>query len=175
MNIEYGDDLMEEFGGIVTKYGPERVTALAERIRDPQWANDLASLLEQAVMEYSLLDYTPKSQSNGQVGKKVLEAVKFSDPEKYSVLKVIRRDLTTGTTLQAMADLRHFARLNGISLGNTSSRKAAIPVFLRSLTERPTCDLIVLQDSIREFDPRNRSLENWRKVIVKQYPSVKQK
>lgn len=160
--------LLAELGRIVIEYGPQKVTALARRIRDPQWANEMASLLDSVVSEHSVPDAILNPNGNGRVGKGVLRSLKSSDPEKYSAIEEIRQELTTNKVLATMADLRHFAFLHGLSIGNASSRKAAIPAFLRSLSDLPTRDVVALQDPIREFKHEDQSLESWRKVIIHQ-------
>ena len=160
--------LLAEFGRIIVEYGSQRVTALAERIRDPQWADELASLLDSMVNEHSVPEVISNPNGSGGVGNGVLRSLKSSDPEKYSAIEEIRQELATNKALATMADLRHFAFLYGLSIGNASSRKAAIPAFLRSLSDLPTGDVVALQDPIREFKHKDQCLESWRKVIIHQ-------
>ena len=160
--------LLAEFGRIMIKYGPQKVAILAERIRDPEWAEQLATILDLIVDEYSVPEVTSNHNGSRGIGQGVLRSLKSSDPEKYSVIEEIRQELTTNKALVSMADLRHFAFLHGLSIGSASSRKAAIPAFLRSLSDLPTDNVISMQDPIRDFKHEDQKLESWRKVIIQQ-------
>ena len=113
------------------------------------------------------VDKPPTPKGNKRSRKTRIQSLKASDPEKYSIIEEIRQDLVEGKHLQSMADLRQFAFLNELSIGNASSRKAAIPSFLISLSELPTCKVASLQDSIKKFKSGKQNLESWRKAIVK--------
>lgn len=156
---------------LVARYGSSSVTRLAELIRDPQRAQELAAALESAVNRSAPSKAMPKSQRNNRIGMAILKELRLSDPEKHSIVAEIRRQLISCSILQTMGDLRRFARMHDLSIGKASSRNAAIAPFLRSLSRLSTPEIISLRDSIIQSDIDDRSLERWRDVIVRPQPS----
>ena len=163
--------MMAALDRLVARYGPRPATRLAELIRDRRRAEELASALELAAARTTKGRTRPKTQGIGRVGMSVLNQLRLSDPEKHSVIAEIRRQLVSRTILPSMGELRRFARMHDISIGNASSRTAAIAPFLRSLTQLTTSEIASLRDSIIQSDANDRSLDRWREVIVRSQPS----
>ena len=161
-------ELLTELSRFVAKFGPEPVTRLAELIRDPNRAEELAAALEYAAARStSVRRPIAKSQKLERAGMKVLNELRKSDPEKHSVLAEIRRELISGTVLRSMSEIRNFAVMNDLSLGKASSRSSAIPPLLRSLSKLSMPEINSLRDSLIESNVGDRSLERWRDVIVR--------
>ena len=156
---------------LVARYGPRSATCLAELIRDPRQAEVLASALETAAARTPRRKSSAKSQKAERVGMSILDDLRLSDPEKHSLVAEIRRQLIAGTILQSMDELRKFARMHDLSIGKASSRNAAIAPFLKSLSQLPTPEIAALRDSVIHSDVNDRSLESWRRVIVRSHPS----
>ena len=163
--------MLAELDRIVARYGPGSVTRLAELIRDPQRAEELAAALESAAVRSRRSRANPKSRRTDRVGMGVLNDLRLSDPEKHSVIAEVRRQLMSGAILQSMTELRRFARMHDLAIGKASSRNAAIAPFLRSLSRLSTPEIVALRDSIIQSNVNDRSLERWREVIVKSRPS----
>ena len=156
---------------LVARYGPRPVTRLADLIRDPQRAEELAAALESAAARAPQKRASPGSQRADRVGMAVLKELRLSDPQKHSVVAEIRRQLISRTILQSMDELRRFARMSDLSIGKASSRTAAITPFLRSLSQLSTPEIVSLRDSIIQSNVDDRSLDRWRDVIVRTRPS----
>ncbi|MDE0078190.1 MAG: hypothetical protein OXO50_11770 [Caldilineaceae bacterium] len=167
-------ELLTELSRIVAKYGPEQVTLLAELIRDPQRAEELATALEYAAVQSSSGKRpVTRSQKVERAGMQVMKELRLSDPEKHSVMAEIRRELISGTILRSMAELRSFAIMNDLSIGKASSRNSAISPLLRSLSNLSTTEIASIRDSLIEAGAGDRSLERWRDVIVRPRTSRK--
>ena len=152
---------------LVARYGPDLVTRLAELIRDPKQAEELATALESAAARAPQKKARPRSQKTDRVGMGVLNDLRLSDPQKHSVVADIRRQLISRTVLKSMDELRRFARMHELSIGTASSRNAAIAPFLRSLSQLPTPEIVSLRNLIIQSDVNDRSLDMWRNVIVR--------
>ena len=163
--------MMAELDRIVARYGAASVTRLAELIRDPQRAEELAAALESAAARPPRSKSRTKSPRADRVGMAVLNELRLSDPEKHSVIAEIRRQLISRTILQSMGELRRFARMHDLALGKASSRDAAIAPLLRSLSQLSTPEIVSLRDFIIQSNVDDRSLERWREVIVRPRPS----
>ena len=100
----------------------------------------------------------------------VLRELMLSDPEKHALVAEIRLELVSGTILPSMGDLRGFATIHDLSIGNASSRTAAIPPFLRSLSQLSMAEISSLRDSVIRPNADDRSLDKWRDVIVRPLP-----
>lgn len=167
-------ELLSDLSRIVAKYGPEQVILLAELIRNPQRAEELATALEYAAVQYSSGKRpVTRSQKVERAGMQVMRELRLSDPEKHSVVAEIRRELISGTILRSMAELRRFAVMNDLSIGKASSRNSAIPPLLRSLSSLSTLEITSIRDSLFEARAGDRSLERWRDVIVRPRTSPK--
>ena len=175
MTEKYDFALLAELGRIVAKYGPEAVARLAEQIRDPVRAEELAVALEFAAVRSPQKKVAPKAKfpKSERVGIQVLNELRSADPEKHSLIAEVRRELLSGTILQSMADIRRFALMNDLSIGKASSRNAAIAPLLRSLSELSTPEINSLRDALIQYNTNDRSLERWRDVIVRPRTSRK--
>ena len=166
------DDLnaLAELSGIVNRYGPESITRLADLIRDPQFANDIATALE------GLVEKTPKRRSRrntpkiDRIGMRVLNDLRQSDPSKHALVAEFRERLISGGILKTLPEIRRFARTSGLTIGSASSRNAAIAPLLRSISELETAEITALLESTTSTGPEDRSLERWRELIVKPNP-----
>ena len=156
---------------LVARYKPHAITSLAELIRDPHRAEELANALESAATRTHQKKAKRKSPRTDRVGMAVLKELRMSDPQKHSVVTEVRHQLLSKTVLQSMEELRRFARMHHLSIGKASSRNAAIAPFLKSLSQLPTPEIVSLRDSIIQSDVNDRSLERWRDVIVRPPPS----
>ena len=167
MTDEYDTKMLAALDRLVARYGPRPVIRLAELIRDPQRAQDLAAQLETSAAKATKGRARPKTQRGDRVGMSVLKAFRLSDPEKHAVIAEIRRELLAGTSLASMDGLRRFAMMHDLSIGKASSRRAAVTPFLRSLSQLSTPEILSLSDSILQSDIDDRSLDSWRNVIVR--------
>ena len=156
---------------LVARYGAPSLIGLAELIRDPQRAEELAVALERAVVRASHSDARATSQRADRVGMAVLKSLRLSDPEKHSVVSEFRQLLVSKTILPSMGELRRFAVMNDLAIGKASSRTAAIVPFLRSLSQLATPEILLLRDSITQARDDDRSLDKWRDVIVRPRPT----
>ena len=158
---------LAELTRIVARYGPEPLTRLAGFIRDPQNAEEIASVLESVAAQAHRNKATPKSRKTDGIGMAVLNDLKESDPQKYAAMADFRERLVSGTFLHSMNEIRQFARINDFTIGKAASRNAAIPPLLRSVSELDTPAIVALLDSMPESGYNDRSLERWRELIVR--------
>ena len=158
---------LADLNRIVARHGPSSITRLAELIRDPQRAEELADVLELAARRVSRPSSKSKSRENDRVGMGILSALRGKDPAKHAVLAEIRSNLIHGAILHTMLEIRHFTVLHNLEIGSASSRKAAIAPLLRSLSKLPTPEIASLRDSMIQSKVDDRSLEKWREVIVR--------
>lgn len=171
MTDEYDMTMLAALDRLVARYGPRPVIRLAELIRDPHRAEDLAAQLENAAARAPKGKARPKTQRTDRIGMAVLKELRLSDPEKHAVVSEIRRELLAGTILSSMDGLRRYAMMHDLSIGKASSRIAAIAPFLRSISQLSTPDILSLRDSIIQSDVDDRSLDRWRDVIVRPLPT----
>ena len=162
--------VLTELNRIVDRYGPDSVTRLASLIRDPQFADDIATALENAVERAPQSRVRAKSRSTDRIGMGVLNELRESDPQKHAAIAEFRERLISGTLLQSMNDIRQFTRMHDLVIGKASSRNAAIAPLLRSIAELETPAILALLESITGFEVNDRSLERWRELIVKPKP-----
>ena len=178
------DDLkaLAELSSIVSRYGPDSITRLADLIRDPRYANDIATALEGLATKATALEglatKAPDRRSRqtkhktDRIGMGVLNDLRERDPSKHSLVAEFRERLISGTFLKTMPDIRRFARTYGLTIGSASSRNAAIAPLLKSISELETAKIAALLESYKANGPEDRSLERWRELIVK--PNSKQ-
>ena len=171
MNEKFDTAILTELKRIVARYGPGTGIRLAELIRDPKRAEELASALESmTAVQFSQSKARPKLPTTDRVGMAVLNSLRLSDPEKHSLVAEIRRELLSGRLLPSIDEFRRFARMHGIAIGRASSRYAAIAPFLRSLSQLSTPEIVSLRNSLIHSNASDRSLARWREVIVKPRP-----
>ena len=163
--------LLAELNRIVDRYGPESVTRLANLLRDPQSAADLATALESAVDKPRRSGRTAKPHTTDRIGMGLINALRDSDPEKHAVITTFRDNLISGAILRSMNDIRQFASMNDLTIGKASSRNAAIVPLLRSVSEMETPEIVSLLNTTTNFETDNHSLERWRNLIVRPKPS----
>ena len=166
--VDSGDiKLLAELVRVVDRCGADSVSKLALIIKDPASARELADALDLAVKKAP-----PKKRASSNCpkvsspGLKVLDELRKSDPEKHSIIAEIRSYLIAEKALPSMGELRQFANMQNLSIGNASSRRAAIVPFLRSIAKRPTVEADQLLRLMVPSNRDDRSLEGWRDVIV---------
>ena len=168
------DDIavIAELNRIVARYGPDSLIRLASLIRDPQRAEELATVLESAAAQAprAKARTAPKPRKTNGVGMGILNSLKASDPQKHAVLADFREHLISGSLLRSMNEIRQFARSHDLAIGKSSSRNTAIAPLLRSIAELETPAIISLLDSMTKLGADDRSLERWRDLIVKPRP-----
>ena len=160
-------EILAELDRIVERYGPALVARLAQSIRDPQIATDMATLLEHAVENASLSKRRSRNRPSNRIGMAVLNEFRNSDSQKHSVLAEMRELLVNKKVLVTMSELRRFSHTYGFSIGSATSRNKAIPPLLRSISDLETKEISDLIDTLIQVEPNDRSLERWRDLIVK--------
>lgn len=159
--------ILGELSRIVERYGADSITRLANLIRDPQSAVDIATALENAAQKKSKAEASTKARSTNRIGMRVLTHLLETDPQKYALMTDMRDRLVSGAFLRSMNEVRDFAGLHGLTIGKASSRNAAIPPLLRSISNLETSAIVSLLDSMSESQVGESSLERWRELIVK--------
>jgi hypothetical protein len=165
-------EVLAELSRIAARYGPDSVIRLANLIRDPVRAEELASVLERVASHAPQRLAHSKSEKVNRVGMGVLNSLRESNPEKHALIAALRDHLVSGTILGSMGELRHFARTHDLSIGKASSRSAAIAPLLQSTSELPALQIANLLDTLVQPKVDDRSLERWRNVIVKPRPHI---
>ena len=166
--------ILADLSRIVERYGDDAVIRLANLIRDPQSAEEIATLLEYAaknepkVKSRSKAPARSKPRNPADVGARVISSLVETDPEKHSVLAELRDRLVSGQVLRSMNEIRNFAMEHGLTIGRATSRTAALSPLLRSVSELETPAIIALLESMPESDTGEGGLERWRELIVKQ-------
>lgn len=159
--------ILADLNRIVERYGGDAVIRLANLIRDPQSADEIATLLEYAAKNESKASTRSKPRNSAGVGLRVISGLMETDPEKYSAVAELRDRLASGQVFRSMNEIRNFAMLHGLSIGKATSRTAALPPLLRSVSELETPAIIALLESMPESDTGEGGLERWRELIVK--------
>lgn len=159
--------LLAELADVVSRYNPDSLSRLAQLIRDPGRAADLATVLETVVAKGSRAKKSKGQRARDRLGMGILKEVRDTDPERHPAIAGFRHDLLSHTILTSMDDLRQFARANDLSIGRASSRNAAIAPLLRSLSKLPASRIRDLREALVESETRDRSLESWRHLIVR--------
>jgi hypothetical protein len=159
--------MLAEINRIVDRYGPESVNRLASLIRDPQFADNMATVLERMAESATPREARARPRSHDRIGMGVLNELRDSDPQKHAIVADFRERLIAGSLLKTMNELRQFARARDLGIGKASSRNAAIAPLLRSISEWETPAIIDLLDSMTSSGSDDRSLERWRDLIVK--------
>ena len=169
-----GDDakLLAELARLVARHGPSSFSRLATLIRDPEQAEMLAELLDEASSLSTRRTRRAATRTPERIGMGVLRELRKSNPEKHALIAAFRHDLLSRSILPTMNHLRNFALVNDVSIGKASSRSAAITPLLRSLSMLPADRIHTLRESLTYSETNDRSLEAWRNVIVKQRPDV---
>ena len=162
-------EMLAELGRLVKRYGADSLFRIAQLIRDPDQAAELATALEYIAHRAPPSKPARKSRSpqHNRVGISVLNELSMTDPQKHSILAAIRHQLITNSILPGMKDIRHFALTHGLTIGTASSRNAAITPLLRSLSKLQTSTLNSIHNDLIAHVPNDRSLERWREVIVR--------
>ena len=167
--------LLAELSRVVAKHDSGSLIRLANLIRDPKSADDLATVLESVAKQFGK-PRAPKERRSHNfrktdgTGMGVLNELRETEPEKHATLVEFRDRLVSGALLQSMREVRQFALMHDLKIGNAKSRNAAIAPLLRSIAERDMLAIAELLGSATEFGPSGRSLEEWRDVIVKPLP-----
>ena len=159
--------ILADLNRIVERYGGDAVIRLANLIRDPQSAEEIATLLEYAANNGPKASTRSKPRNPAGVGLRVISSLMETDPEKYSAVAELRDRLVSGQVLRSMNEIRNFAMQHGLSIGKSTSRTEALPPLLRSVSELETPAIIALLESMPESDTGEGGLERWRELIVK--------
>ena len=159
--------VLAELSRIVDQYGPDSVMRFASLIRNPEFADDIATALEKVVQESPRRRARSKSRSADRIGMGILNELRETDSQKHAAVAEFRERLVSGAFLKTMPEIRRFARMYDLAIGNASSRQEAIVPLLRSISEWQTESIIALLESITNSKPDDRSLERWRDLIVK--------
>ena len=160
-------EVLSELSRIAAKYGPDSIIRLANLIRDPVGAEELAGVLERVASTAPQRRTYGKSDKATRLGMGVLNNLRNSDPEKHALVAALRDYLVSGTILGSMSELRHFARTHDLSIGKASSRNAAIAPLLQSTAKLSAPQIANFLDTVVQSKSDDRSLERWRDVIVK--------
>ncbi len=155
-----------ELSRFVDQYGVDSVMRLAGLIRNPEFANDIATALENVAQNRPRRKVRGKPQGTDRIGMGILNELRETDPQKHAAIAEFREGLVSGTLLKTMPDIRRFARVYGLAIGNASSRRAAIAPLLRSISEWETASILALLKSTADAGSDDRSLERWRDLIV---------
>lgn len=160
-------EMISELSRIVEKHGADSVSRLARLIRDPDFANDLAAVLQNVADDPLSTKDRAGSGSVDRMGIRIMDRLSKSDPKKHVAVAEFRDRLLSGDLFRTMADIRQFARLHDLSIGKAASRKQAVVPLLRSISEWETAEIAALLESNIEPDDDDRSLRKWRELIVK--------
>ena len=171
MTEEYDTKLLLALDRLVARYGSARVTRLADLIRDPEHAEEIAGMLESAAAHAPRGKSTRGGKKSDRVGMGVLRELRRSDPDKHAIIAEVRQELIAGSVLSSMEDLRRFAAVNDLPIGKASSRTAAIAPLLKSMSRLPIPEIAELRDSMMLRTSDDRSLERWRDLIVRTRPA----
>lgn len=163
--------ILADLSRIVERYGGDAVIRLANLIRDPQSAEEIATLLEYVakneVKNEAKASTRSKPRNSAGVGLRVISSLMETDPEKYSAVAELRDRLVSGQVLRSLNEIRNFAMQHGLSIGKATSRTAALSPLLRSISELEMPAIIALLESMPESNTGEGGLERWWELIVK--------
>ena len=163
--------LLSDLNHIVVSHGPEALIRLANLIRDPQTADDIAKVLE-SVATHAQQTRAPRrtrARKEGNVpniGSGVIKDLEDSAPRKFACLTEFRDQLVSGDRLRTMREIRQFAMAHDLVIGKASSRNTAIPPLLRSMAQLDESQIQALLTDAAEFDLDARGLAHWSDLIL---------
>ena len=160
--------ILADLDRLVSRYGPEAMTRVAELLRDPNTTAELATAIDAAVSRRPRRSASPNaSKATDRIGMGVLNELRMADPQKHASIAEIRHQLLSKQILRTMAELREFAWQNDLDIGRASSRNAAIPRLLRSISQLSVREIESIQDALLQGDRTKGDLERLRDAIVR--------
>ena len=168
MITEMDAAVVADLGKLVARHGRESVVRMAQMIRDPKQAEEIADVLEETAKQANPPHSTRrKAKDNTKLGLALLKQIRLEDPRKHSILAELRSQLLSGRALPSMRELRSFAHLHDLEIGRASSRNTAIVPLLKALAHLPIEELHRLRDELVHFERSEGSLSTWWDVIVR--------
>ncbi len=158
--------LLWELARLIGRYGPERFARLASLLRNPEDARNLASVIETALAGHSPTKKRKEQGDRITPGRRILEELRKSEPDKYELLVSFRDDMVAHKILPSMRHLRRFADENGIALGSANSREKAITPLLRFMATSPLAQVQTLVHQSANEEAGDRTLARWNDVIM---------
>ena len=159
--------ILADLDRLVSRYGAEAMTRVAELLRDPNRTEELSTAIDASVSHSSRRSGSSRvPRATDRVGISVLNELRIAHPEKHSVVAEIRRHLLSGQILRTMAEVRTFTWQHDLNIGKASSRNAAIPPFLRSISQLSVREIESLRDALIQDHGTKGDLERLSDVIV---------
>jgi hypothetical protein len=167
--------LLYDLAGLIKKHGPAAFSDLVKFLRDPDALGELVAILEAAetasrrahVPELRTVKKTHGRARNDGT-QNLLSGLASRDPEKGEILSSLYESLLAKRALPTLADLRRFARDNGLREITVTSREKAISLLLRDLSGRTTDDVRSMFRRVQAMGTSgDRSLEGWTDVILR--------
>lgn len=165
--------LLHDLAGLVRKHGPDTFSDLVRFLRDPDAVEELVRILEAAETAGRRARVggprTVKTHGKAPTGgtRKLLSQLGSAEPEKAQMLSGLYEALLAKQALPTLADIRRFAKDNGLPDVTVTAREKAISSLLRNLSSRPTDDIRSILRRVRvAVTGGDRSLEGWTGVIL---------
>ncbi len=159
-------ELLGELARLIERYGPERFVRLANVLRNPSEASNLAAVIEGALATRPPTKRRRKQATRTAPGSRLLAGLRYTEPEKYNLLASFRDDFIAHKIFPSISHVRRFADENGITLGNASSRDRVITPVLRFMADLPQPQVETLVHHIAREEAGDRSLARWSDVIT---------
>lgn len=169
--IDFDPKLMKELVQLTRRHSSESLNSLAELLRDPVSAKDLAEILEFAASNTRSTASDSQKRKKAAIGslpgERILSDLSGGDLRKHTLLAQFRSDYLRGVILKTLSDAREFVRRNSINVSASGSRDRTLVPLLRQLAGLPTNELENVVTPLYGEDTSDRSLEKWSRLILK--------
>lgn len=164
-------DLLADIVRLLAKHGPEPFEALAQRLREGRFLNDLLALLEASSQvgrrSSRLLGSKTKSKRVSGGLDEILKQCEAENPDKARALRQLHEKLVSKKLLPTLRDIRHFAEDNGLPAISAKARDKAILPLIRAMISVPVERMTSLIARGSQLEEKGgRTLEGWADVIL---------
>lgn len=161
-------DLLIDIAKLLRKYGPESFEALAETISSPEMAQQLTIILTEVAKITRTIPKTKRGVRPKEMSPvpRSLIALKSVEPETYKLLMNFYNDLIGKTILPTLRDIKEFGVDCGLLEIRAKSRQKAISPLISMLIKLPREKLTEKIQSVKKYEPSERSLEGWSNIIL---------
>ena len=109
MITEMDAAVVADLGKLVARHGRESVVRMAQMIRDPKQAEEIADVLEETAKQANPPHSTRrKAKDNTKLGLALLKQIRLEDPRKHSILAELRSQLLSGRALPSHERIAEF-------------------------------------------------------------------
>jgi len=162
-------DLLVALARLLRKYGPEPFESLSASLASPEYSQKLADLLAETARvgrKTGTKGRPSGADRRGEPTRKFLESLRPTQPEKYEVLAILHDELTDGTVLPSVRDMRQFAEELHLPELRATSRQRAIGQLIRSLSSLSAEEIRHRAQRLPRSRLGESGLKGWSDIIL---------